>query len=158
MNQALGTRGQNRESAPQVEAAGQTASVQIGRSFDLVVRQLLGLGEAWFEDAVRRAGLSTACGGSGPVWVRLSWPAREPGSLRLPMEWGVAHDSSPFTVSGELRLRPVGATETRIDLAMGDPGEAAEGVESAAQSFLRALFWTLEALSRYDPRPPGAGR
>jgi|GEM_PF-6940155 len=134
-----------------------TASVQIGRPYDLVVRQILGLGEAWFEDAVRRAGLAAASDVSGPVWVRLSWPAREPGALRLPMEWEAAHDSPPGTVSGELRLRPVGGTETRIDLTVGLPGEAAEGVAGAAQSFLRALFWTLEALSRYDLCAPEAG-
>ncbi len=158
MNQTLGTNRQSRESEPQVEAANRSAaSIQIGRPFDVVARQLLDLGEAWFEDAVRRAGLSAACGGSGPVWVRLSWPSREPGALRLPMEWEVAHDPSPWTVSGELRLRPLGATETRIDLALDAPGTAEEGFDDAAQSFLRALFWTLEALNRYDRRAPEAG-
>lgn len=152
---------------PLVADAMSTHAFHISRPFDLVVQQLLELGVAWFENTVRRADLSAACGGSRPVRVRLSWPSHEPGVLGLPMEWEIAGDPAPWTLSGEVQLRPVGGAETRIDVAMGIapagvPREGVgrtpleEAVDVATQSFLRGLFWTLEALSRYDHHAPGA--
>jgi len=151
--------------APTADTARSILVVLICRPFDLVAQQLLELGEAWFQDTVRWAGLAAACGGSRPVRVRLSWPSRQPGLLRLPMEWEVVGDPAHRIVSGELQVRPVGGAETQIELTMGiapadAPRDAGRGpleeAPNAMQSFLRGLFWTLEALSHYDLHDPGA--
>ena len=152
-------------------------TIQVSRPFDVATQQVLELDEAWLEDAVRTAtGPGAACGGTrlpGPdptlgVPVRVGWPCWGRGVFTLPMEWEVTGSLSSWALSGELEVRQVSAGETRIGVKMVAASEPVprdhpeqsrveENAEVATRSFLRRVFWTLEALNRYDLLDPGAG-
>lgn len=151
--------------------------IQVARPFDVVAQQVLELDEAWLEDAVRIAtkpvvaGGSTRAPGTDPtlgVRVRVGWPCRRWGVVRLPMEWELTRNVPAWALRGELEVRQVSPDETRMAVTMTatervSPGQTEQsGVEEAAEivtrSFLQRLFWTLEALSRYDLLDQGGGR
>ena len=149
-------------------------TIQVSRPFEVVARQVLELNEAWLADAVRTAGVA-ACRGTPPgdegtagFQVRVGWPCRRWGLLRLPMEWEVTGVMAPRALSGELEVRQVSADETRIGVKMAlskepavpqgsEPVRVVETAELVTRLFLQRVFWTLEALSRSDLiDPPGA--
>jgi hypothetical protein len=101
-------------------------------------------------------------------YVRVGWPCWGPGVFTLPMEWEVTGSVPSWALSGELEVYQVSRGETRLGVTMvaaseplppedPDQSRVEELVEVTARSFLRRVFWTLEALSRYDLLDPGAG-
>jgi hypothetical protein len=85
------------------------------------------------------------------------------------MEWEVMGNVAPWALRGELEVCQVGPGETRIGVKMAvapklgaaedwKQAGADESAEIAAQSFLQRVFWTLEALSRFDQLDPPGGK
>jgi hypothetical protein len=145
-------------------------TIQVSRPFDVVVHRVLELDETWLEEAVRTATGPGAAGRGTPpraeptgVQVRVEWPCWERGAFTLPMEWEVTGTVAPWALSGELEVCQVSPGETRIGLKMAaaEPVAPQDPEQSRAEETQR-VFWTLEALSRYDlldaaaPRMPPA--
>lgn len=70
-------------------------TIEVSRPFEIVIQQVLELGEAWVEGAVRMSIGAGAAGVESPPWgrplpvirVRMGWPRREGAVFKLPMEW-----------------------------------------------------------------------
>lgn len=142
-------------------------AIEIFQPSALVAQQVLELGEAWLEDAVRSATSAGWCGGSAQreltseVHLRVGCPCATQQLFRLPMEWELAGMVGSGLLRGELDVVPTGPTEARIEVSMAAPPELVparereraqleQNIDIATRSFLQRLFWTLQALTHYD--------
>lgn len=141
-------------------------AIQICQPSAVVVQQVLELGEAWLEDAVRTATSAGWCGGpahsefTSQVHVRVGLPCGTQQLFQLPMEWElVGTVGSPLR--GELNVVHIGPAEARIEVSMAAPPalipdeepertQLERSIERATGLFLQRLFWTLQALTSYD--------
>jgi hypothetical protein len=150
-------------------------SVRISRSFEVVEREIAELGERWLEDAVRSAiqhgqdsiGDSRENGPFLHIRVRLGRPSAGPRAIALAVEWEVNGGAIPRTATGQLEVVEAGPDEAQVGVRMvPHPAGISEGDEErrrvdhildiATRFLLNRLFWTLEALNRFEPlpRPP----
>jgi hypothetical protein len=158
-----------------IPLAGRT--IEIFRPFPVVAEQVVGLGEAWLEDTVRTAASrAVALGGITPetgaagingVRVRVGHPSQDSDVFRLPMEWEAPGTILPDQLRADLEITPAERRAARIAATISAPRtlvpeqqtelvRVEEIADVAVRSFLRRLFWTLEALGHYDLSSLGA--
>lgn len=142
-------------------------TIQICRPSAVVAQQILELGEAWLEDAVRTATSTEWCLGpahpglNSEVHLRFRLSCGTRQQFRLPMEWELVSTAGSTLLRGELEVVPTGPSEARIKVNMALPPELIpaqeseraqleRSVEIATRLFLQRLFWTLQALTYYD--------
>lgn len=146
-------------------------AVEILRPSAVVAEQVIALGEAWLEDAVRTAAWRAAAvggvapetdaGGINRVRVRVGRPSEGSDVFRLPMEWEAPGTMLPDQLRADLEISPADRLAARIAATISAPRTLVPEQETeririeeiadvAVRSFLQRLFWTLEALGHYD--------
>lgn len=156
-------------------------AIEISRPSAVVAEQVVALGAAWLEDAVRTAtwraaavgGITpeTGASGSNGVRVRIGRPSEGSDVFRLPMEWEAPWTILPDQLRADLEISPADRLAARIAATISAPRTLVpeqqtervrleEIADVAVRSFLQRLFWTLEALGHYDLHsrfgdPPG---
>ena len=149
-------------------------TIDVTRPFQVVAGQILALDEGRLEYAARNALRGTANWGAPldesttGVRVRVGWPRQGKRRLWLPLDWEVTGIVGPWALRGALDARELSLGETRLAFAAklagpdhGEPIRVAEASGRVTQSFLRQVFWILEALTRHEltgPSEPGTSR